>query len=94
MTDNLKALEVDAHVRVWWARGYWGSDESAGGKNLNVPVLHDFATRVTSRPVSIGSTVTERRRKAYANIPCANLKRNRLGPSDSEQQSSLACTIT
>jgi hypothetical protein len=58
-----KALEVDAHV--WW--DYWAS-----GKK----VLHDFATRVTSQPVSIGSA--ERCWKAYANIHCA--KRNRLGP--------------
>ena len=57
-----RALGVDAHV--WWDN--WGS-----GKK----VLHDFATRVTSQPVSIGSA--ERCWKAYANIHCA--KRNRLG---------------
>ena len=57
-----RALGVDAHV--WWDN--WGS-----GKK----VLHDFATRVTSQPVSIGSA--ERCLKAYANIHCA--KRNRLG---------------
>jgi hypothetical protein len=76
-----KALEVDAHV--WW--GYWprrGVLMFGRGKK----VLHDFATpsRVTSRPVSIGST--ERCWKAYANIHCA--KRNRLG---NEQCPKLTC---
>lgn len=47
-------------------------------------VLHDFATRVTSQPVSIGSA--ERCWKAYANINCA--KRNRLGP---ERAAKLTC---
>ena len=66
-----KELEVDAHV--WW--GYWGSGKKA---------LHDFATRVTSQPVSIGSA--ERCWKAYANIHCT--KRNRLGP---ERAAKLTC---
>ena len=47
-----KALEVDAHV--WW--DYWGS-----GKK----VLHDFVTRGTSQPVSIGSESARRCWKAY-----------------------------
>ncbi len=47
-------------------------------------VLHDFATRVTSQPVSIGSA--ERCWKAYANINCA--KRNRLDP---ERAAKLTC---
>ena len=47
-------------------------------------VLHDFATRVTSQPVSIGSA--ERCWKAYANINCA--KRKRLG---SERAAKLTC---
>ena len=64
-------LEADAHV--WW--DYWGS-----GKK----VLHDFATRVTGQPVSIGSA--ERCWEACANIHCA--KRNRLGP---ERAAKLTC---
>jgi hypothetical protein len=70
-----KALEVDAHV--WWV--YWGS---------GTKMLHDFATRVTSQPVSIGSA--ERCWKAYANIHCA--KRNRLGSVYSpERAAKLTC---
>ena len=57
------ALEKDADA--WW--GDWG----AGKK-----VLHDFAVRVTSQPISIGAA--ERCWKAYAHIHCP--KRNRLGP--------------
>ncbi len=54
---------------AWW--GDWG----AGKK-----VLHDFAVRVTSQPISIGAA--ERCRKAYAHIHCECPKRtrNRLGP--------------
>ena len=50
---------------AWW--GDWG----AGKK-----VLHDFAVRATSQPISIGAA--ERCWKAYAHIHCP--KRNRLGP--------------
>ena len=49
-------------------------------------VLHDFATRVTSQPVSIGSA--ERCWKAYANITGNCAKRNRLGP---ERAAKLTC---
>jgi hypothetical protein len=77
-----KELEVDAHV--WW--GYWGSGKKA---------LHDFATRVTSQPVSIGSA--ERCWKAYANIHCAKIKFKlpvALNEKQkSEEKSSLECTI-
>ena len=47
-------------------------------------MLHDFATRVTSQPVSIGSA--ERCWEACANINCA--KRKRLGP---ERAAKLTC---
>ena len=50
---------------AWW--GDWG----VGNK-----VLHDFAARVTSYPISIGAA--ERCWKAYAHIHCP--KRNRLVP--------------
>ncbi len=53
---------------AWW--GGWG----AGKKVLLV--VHDFAARVTSQPISIGAA--ERCWKAYAHIHCP--KRNRLGP--------------
>ena len=56
------ALEKDADS--WW--DYWGS-----GKK----VLHDFAVRVTSQPISIGAA--ERCWKAYAHIHCECPKRTR-----------------
>ena len=57
-------------------------DETKGDwifeKVVAAKVLHDFATRVTSQPVSIGSA--ERCWKAYANINLNCAKRKRLGP--------------
>ena len=62
---NLQHLPLEKDADAWW--GDWG----AGKK-----VLHDFAARVTSQPISIGAA--ERCWKAYAHIHCH--KRNRLGP--------------
>ena len=70
-----KALEVDAHV--WW--DYWGS-----GKK----VLHDFATRVTSLPVSIGSA------SDVGKLMPTSIAPNETDLALREQQSSLACTTT
>jgi hypothetical protein len=56
-------LPLDKDADAWW--GDWG----AGKK-----VLHDFAVRVTSQPISIGAA--ERRWKAYAHIRCPKRIRN------------------
>ena len=52
------------------------ADASWGDWGAGKKVLHDFAARVTSQPISIGAA--ERCWKAYAHIHCP--KRNRLGP--------------
>jgi hypothetical protein len=59
-----------SHWRRTRMPAWWG-DSGASKK-----VLHDFAARVTSQPISIGAA--ERCWKAYAHIHCP--KRNRLGP--------------